>query len=381
VQELKLGDPGLKEFVKFPWSLYKGDPCWTPPLNLDLLGSKLLGAKGLLTAEHPYHRDAEVTHFMAYAGKKPVGRISAAVNRRYNEYHHTKMGFFGFFEVIDDYNVAALLLDHARQWISARGMATMRGPGEYSNATHERQGILVEGFEYPPTAELTHNPPFYGQFIERYGMCKAKDYFAYLIEAQNLDLQFLEKLGRKAAQMVKLETRRLDAKRLVEDVRVIVDIYNQAWAQNWGFLPITGEEGDAIADSLRFILDPGLIRLGFIEGQPAAVLGMIPDPNWALRPRWKWYGDSDLVRILRLLAMRKHIPRARGWFFGVKPEYRYTGIPAILFKEVLDYFMERHYQQCDGSLILEDNEAILEIVRTFGGRYYKRWRIYDLPLV
>jgi GNAT superfamily N-acetyltransferase len=347
---------------------------------MDLLGNRLLGATGLLTPEHPYHRDSEVTHFMAWQGKKPVGRISAAINRRFNEYHHVNMGFFGFFDVINDYQVASVLLDHARDWVAARGVDVIRGPGEYSNATHERQGILVDGFQYRPTVDLTHNYPYYQTLLEQYGFKKAKDYVAYLIDREKIDLPYVQKLARKARKMSNVETRALNYSELVDEVRLVLEIYNEAWAQNWGFLPITAEEGDAIADALRFIVDPGLVRFGFIDGKPAAVLGMIPDPNYALRPRWKWYGESDFVRMIRLFMMRRRIPHIRGWFFGIKPEYRNQGIPLILFDEIFDYSFKKHYTHCDGSLLLEDNETIINVITLLGGEYYKRWRIYDLPL-
>lgn len=380
VQEIPLGAPKLKEFVKFHWQLYKGDPCWTPPLNGDLLGNRLIGLKGLLTPAHPYHRHAEVTHFLARRGKQPVGTISAAINREYNEYHHTSIGFFGFFEVVDDYEVARTLLDYARKWIEERGMAVMRGPGQYSTATHERQGVLIEGFQYPPTSDLTHNPPYYAQFLDRYGFQKAKDYFAYYFDRNTANIRIIKRLAKKVSKRLGIETRALVMKKLKAEVRLIVDIYNQAWAQNWGFLPISDEEGDAIADSLRFIIDPGLVRFAFVEGKPAAVLGVIPDPNYALRPRWRWYGDSDFVRLARLLITRRRIPRARGMFFGILPEFRNLGLPALFADELADYLLSRHYQECDGSLILEDNEAIIKVIEVFGGKYYKRWRLYDLPL-
>ena len=378
--EIPLGDKKLKEFVKFAWRLYRGDPCWTPPLNGDLLGNRLLGLKGLLTPNHPYHRHSEVTHFLAFRGKQPVGRISAAINRQYNDYHKTSLGFFGFFEVIDDYEVARTLLDKAREWISARGVAVMRGPGEYSNATHERQGVLVEGFQYPPTSDLTHNPPYYAKFLERYGFQKAKDYVAYYINRKMANVNLLRRFSHKVSKGTNMQTRALVLKDLKAEVRKIVEIYNEAWAQNWGFLPISDEEGDAIADSLRIIVDPGLVRFAYIDGKPAAVMGLIPDPNFALRPRWRWYGDSDLVRITRLLIMRRRIPRVRGMFFGIKPEYRNEVIVPIILNEIADYLLPRHYEESDASLLLEDNEAIIKIVSIFGGQYYKRWRLYDLSL-
>lgn len=380
IEEIPLGVPRLKVFVRFPWQLYKGDTCWTPPLNGDLLGNRLIGLRGILTPRHPYHRHTEVTHFMAWQGRQPVGRISAAINRFYNEYHHTSIGFFGFFEVINDYVVAQALLDCARKWVEKRGLTVLRGPGEYSNATHERQAILVDGFQYPPTSELTYNPPYYAEFLERYGFRKAKDYVAYIFNRENTNILRLRKLAQKVSRNLSIETRSLILPELKTEIRLILEIYNEAWAQNWGFLPISAEEGEAIADSLRLIIDPGMVRFAFVRGQPAAVIGFIPDPNYALRPRWCWYGDSDLVRMVRLLLMRRRIPRIRGMFLGVKPKFRNLGIPALLAAEVVEYILPRHYVECDASLILEDNGAMMKAINVFGGNYYKRWRIYDLAL-
>lgn len=380
VCEIPPGDSRLKDFVKFHWQLYKKDPYWIPPLDGDLLGSRLLGLKGLLTPNHPYHRHADVTNFMVWQGKQALGRISAAINRQFNEYHHTSIGFFGFFEVVNDYEVARTLLDCARKWITERDMTIMRGPGEYSNATHERQGVLIDGFDHPPTVELTHNHPYYAQFLERYGFKKAKDYTAYLFNRENYQVSFVRRLAQKVNERFNIKTRALIQKDLKAEVRLILQIYNEAWSQNWGFVPISAEEGDALADSLRFIIDPGLARFVFINGEPAAVMGVIPDPNYALRPRWRWYGDSDLVRIARLLFVRRRIPRTRGMFLGIKPKFRNLGIPALLTDEIAEYIFPRHYQECDASLILEDNKSIIKIINRFGGKYYKRWRIYDLPL-
>ncbi len=380
ITQIPLGDSRLKDFVKFPWKLYKGDPCWTPPLNGDLLGNKLLGLKGLLTPNHAYHRHAEVTHFMAWRGKEPAGRISAAVNREYNEHYHSSFGFFGFFDVVNDYDVARTLLDHARNWVVERGMTVLRGPGEYSNATHERQGILIDGFQYPPTVELTHNYPYYQEFIERYGFQKAKDYVAYIADRDTAQLKFIRRLAQTARKLIKYESRAVNIKELRAEVQLIVHIYNEAWSQNWGFMPLTDEEADSIADTLRLIIDPALVRFAYIDGKPASVMGVIPDPNFALRPRWRWYGDSDLVRVARLLLMRRRIPHLRGMFFGIKPEYRMTGLPAILTAEIVEQWLQKNYFSCDASLLLEDNDQIIKLVQMFGAKYYKRWRIYDLLL-
>lgn len=379
IEEIPLGSPRLKEFVRFPWKLYHGDPCWTPPFNADYLGNRLLGFKGLLTSKHPYHRHAEVTHFMAWRGKEPVGRIAAAVNHEYNRYHQTSIGSFGFFEVINDYEVARTLLDKARDWVAARGMAVLRGPGEYSNSTHERQGVLIDGFNKAPTVETTHNPPYYSDLLERYGFRKAKDYLGLIVHHDRANWALIKRFGRLVPKSG-VTTRQVVMKYLKDEVSLIVKIYNEAWSQNWGFMPISDEEGDAIADSLRMILDPDLVRFAYVNGEIAAVMGIIPDPNWALRPRWRWYGDSDLIRIARILVMRRKIPRTRGMFFGIRPHYRKESIVPLLANEIANVIQRKKYTEFEGSLVLEDNDAIIKVATTFGCEIYKRWRIYDLLL-
>ncbi|HEX9092455.1 MAG TPA: N-acetyltransferase [Coriobacteriia bacterium] len=380
IEQFGLGDPRIREFAYLPWRLYRGDPCWTPPLMADLLGNRLLDTKGLLTAEHPYHDEAEVTHFIARRDGRAIGRVSAAVNRRFNDYYGAKLGFFGFFEVEDDHEAATALLDAAKAWIAERGMTAMRGPGEYSTATHERQGVLVEGFEFPPTVELTHNPPYYADLLERYGLRKVQDWVAHTIKVADIDHERLERLATAICKRERIETRPVDMSRFREEVRLIIRIYNEAWAANWGFLPVTEGEADALADSLKPIVDPGLIRFAFVDGEPIAMMGAIPDPNWALRPRWKWYGDSDAVRLARVLIMRRHIPRVRLMFFGIRPEYRRAGVDAVLLHETFKYGAPRGYTEAEPSMLLEDNVMIIRPSVAMGGHEYKRWRIYEMPI-
>jgi hypothetical protein len=381
IEEVPLGSPRIKAFVNFPWSLFKGDPCWTPPLRADLLGNRVLGLVGLLTSKHPYHRHAEVSHFLALRDKKVVGRISTAINHRFNAHYDSHFGFFGFFDVIEDYEVAEALLDRARDWVGQRGMDTMRGPGEYSNATHERQGILIDGFQYHPTVELTHNPPYYAKFLERYGLRKAKDYHAYILDKNFATPPRLKRLAEKVRKRGGVQTRSINLKELDSEVRLIVKIYNEAWANNWGFLSITDAEADSLANSLRMVADEGLIRFAYVNSEPAAVLGAFPDPYYSLRPRWRWWGDSDMVRVMRLLRLRRRTPRTRLMFFGIRPGFRQLGIDALLFDEVRDYFIKHGYHTCEASLLLEDNQLILSPSEFMGGHCYKTWRIYDLPLV
>lgn len=349
-------------------------------MNADLLGSKLLGTKGLLTSEHPYHASARVTHFIARRDGRAVGRISAAVNERFNQYHSTSLGSFGFFDVENDYDAAAALLDAAREWIRAQGMTAMRGPGEYSNATHERQGVLIDGFNTSPTVECTHNPPYYGEFLERWGLEKVKDYHAYIIDLHDFPAARIEHVARRVRERNGITTRPVDLSRFNEEVRNIIDVYNRAWAQNWGYLPITPEEADAVADTLKPIVDPGLVRFAERDGELVAVLGAFPDPNWALRPRWGLLGDSDFIRVMRLLAMRRFIPRVRLMFFGIVPGHRLGGIDALFFDETYKYAVPKGYRTVEASLLLEDNTMVLRACELAGGKRYKTWRIYERAL-
>ena len=380
IDRIPLGDRRLRTFVDVPWSLFRGDPHWTPPLRAELLGSRILGLTGLLTSKHPYHRAADVTHFVARNGRRLLGRASVAVNHRYNDHHDARLGFFGFFDVCEDFRVASGLLDRCRDWLVACGMETMRGPGGYSNATHEaHQGILVDGFNAPPTVELTHNPPYYADYLERYGLRKAKDYHAYKIEIGPASERLLRVAG-AVRRRRRIETRPIDMRRLRDEVNRIVEIYNEAWASNWGFLPLTDAEAEAMADSLRLVADPELLRFAYVNGELAAVLGALPDPNVPLRPRWNRFADLDIVRALRLLRTRKRIPRTRLMFFGVRPRFRRLGIDAVLYLEVLDHALRSGYTTCEPSLLLEDNDLILRASSFMGGIRYKTWRIYEMPL-
>jgi GNAT superfamily N-acetyltransferase len=380
IEEFGLGDSRIREFAMLPWRLFRGDPFWTPPLTADLLGSKLLGTTGLLTSEHPYHRHAEVTHFIVRRGGRAVGRISAAINHQFNEYHRVRLGFFGFFNVAEDYEAASMLLDSAKEWIAARGMLAMRGPGEYSNAIHERQGVLIDGFDTPPTIECTHNPPFYGEFLEQWGLRKVKDYYAYLFDLNDVPAKRVAAIAGVVRRRGHIETRVARLEDLRDEILRVIQIYNQAWANNWGYLPITEEEAISIADTLKPIIDPGLIRFANIDDELVAVLGAFPDPNWALRPRWGFLGDSDLVRAARLMAVRRHIPRVRLMFFGIVPKHRRAGVDALLFDEAYRYALTRGYRSVEASLLLEDNDLILRASETFGGKRYKTWRIYQHDL-
>lgn len=380
IEQHALGDRGMRNFVRVPWVLFRGDPHWTPPLNAEFLGNRLLGMQGLFTADHPYHREAEVAHFVARRGDQLLGRVSAAINHRYNRYHETHLGFFGFFDVCQEYAVAEALLTQARDWVTAKGMTSLRGPGGYSNATHEaHQAVLIDGFNEPPTVELTHNPPFYADYLERYGFAKAKDYHAYKIHLVPPSERLI-RIAKAVQKRRNVETRVVDMTQLRSEVDRIVQIYNEAWSHNWGFLPLLEKDADAMADSLKLVIDPGLMRFAYVNGELASVLGALPDPYIPLRPTWSRWRDTDLMRAFRLFRKRRHIPVMRLMFFGVRPRFRKLGIDAILYQQVQAYAVENGYKICEPSMLLEDNDLILRASTSMQGERYKTWRVYEMPL-
>jgi GNAT superfamily N-acetyltransferase len=165
-----------------------------------------------------------------------------------------------------------------------------------------------------------------------------------------------------------------------KEVEKIALIYNEAWARNWGFLPMTDDECEAMADTLKLVADPGLLQFATVNGELAAVFGALPDPNVPFHPRWNRLRDADLVRVLRLLRTRRRIPRTRLMFFGVRPTFRKLGVDAVLYLRVLEHAIANGYTMCEASMLLEDNDLILRASQFMGGVRYKTWRIYEKPL-
>lgn len=381
LHEIPLGDPRMRDFVRLHWRLYAGHTRWVPQLDGDLLGNRLLGLTGLLTPQHPYHRDAEASHLLATRHGEAVGRASLVRHHRFDQHYRDRVAFLGFFEAADE-AVARTLFDAAVAWGRERGARVLRGPGEYATVTHERQGCLISGFERDVYVEHTWNPPVYQRYFESYGFERAMDYHAYEID---FSVPLPPKMERVAAMVRRrraLRTRALDLRRFEDDVNLVVSVYNRAWADNWGFLPVQDWEVDALVATLRPIIDPELIRFAYADDsdEPIAVIGAFPDPNALLAPRWRWPGDSDLVRLARLLLGRRRIDRFRLMFFGIVPGYRGLGTDALLYQEVYQHALRRGYRRCDVSLLLDVNDGILRATEALGGVRSKTWRIYELAL-
>ena len=384
------------QFIKFPWRLYKGDPYWVPPLIGDR--KVMLDPK-----KNPSFEHMEVALFLATAIiKQPnmtiapglpmapldnevVGTIAAIINHRHNEFHDEQVGFFGFFECVNDPQVATALLDAACEWVAERGMTAIRGPMNLS--TNDECGLLVDGFDSAPMVMMTYNPPFYPELIEQAGFQKAMDLLAYFMdfgEARDLG-QLPSKLTRVAEKVRKrgeVRLRPIDMKDFGREVERFKEVYNQAWEKNWGFVPMTEAEIDHLAKQLKQAVDPDLIWIAEVaqgpeEGRVVGVGLTLPDVNVVLK---HMNGRVNPITILKALYYQRKIKAARVIALGVVEEWRGRGVDALLYYETARAGLAKGYQRGEGSWILESNVMMNRALQMLGGRVYKRYRVYEKAL-
>jgi hypothetical protein len=367
-----------RAFAQFPWRLYRQDPYWVRPIFTDRLTL-------LDPAKHPFHEHAEVQLFLALRGEEIVGTTSAHINRLHNEVHEDKAGFFGFFEVIEDYAVAEALLNAAAAWLQERGMEAIRGPENFSQ--NEECGLLIDGFDLPPVIMMTYNPRYYQGFLERAGFAKAQDLYAWDIltnifdyDVQKLPAKFI-RVADQARQRENLVVRKIDMKHFDSEVGIAKHVYNSAWEKNWGFVPMTEHEFDHLAKDMKMIIDPDLVYIALIDGKPAGISLGIPDVNQALlKVRAQPNTWSLPLTLVKFLWHRRAINALRLMIMGVVPEYRTLGIDALFYVETARAAFRKGYQRCEMSWILESNDMMNHIIERLGGKIYKTYRIYEKPL-
>jgi GNAT superfamily N-acetyltransferase len=357
----------LHHFLRLPWRIYRDNPVWVPPLLFDL--KKLLDPR-----KHPFHRHADVQYFLARRGEDVVGRIAAIVNHRYVQFHDEATGFFGFFESIDDKHAAAELLAAAEHWTAERGMKQMRGPMSFS--TNEECGLLVDGFQYPPTVMMPYNQPYAAQLIEAAGYTKAKDLLAYLLDDTTPPQRLVHGVER-LQRLQDITIRPINLRRFKQEVELLSHIYHSAWERNWGFVPMTKDEIDGLAAQLRLVGNPNLCLLAEVKGEAVGFALALPDYNQALR-----HIDGRLLPfgLFKVLWYQRKINTARVLILGLKPGFRHTGIDAMLYLRLWEEAPKNGYPLVECSWILEDNWPMRRGLERMGARIYKTYRIYEKAL-
>jgi GNAT superfamily N-acetyltransferase len=370
VREIPEGD-SLDEFIELGWSINAADPAWIAPLRMSL-------RTALDRAKHPFHAHADVAYFIAHSGGRAVGRVAAIVNHLHNEFHQDRVGFFGLFEATDDPAVAAGLLDSAAGWLRTRGMDTMRGPVNFStNEEVSSPGVLIEGFDTPPMAMMTHNPRYYGQLLESAGLVKAKDVTAYWLEGA----QPPERLARNLERVLAREgatIRTLNLKRFRQDVDTIKKIYNSAWSANWGFVPMTDAEFDHLAKEFRPVVDASLCLIAEVRGEAVGFSLALPNINQALRhlPNGRLFPFG----LFRFLWHKRKIRGIRMLTLGFTPPYQRSGLGAAFYTRAWLSGIALGYDHGEASWILEDNLDMVRPLERMGAREYKRYRIFERPI-
>lgn len=362
----------LTEFLNLPYALYKdyaseNSSLWVPPLLKD---EKQLLSPGA----HPFWNTAERELFIARQNGVPLGRIAAIIDHKANDYAKEKAGAFGFFECANNPEAANALLEASAMWLKDKGMVFMRGP--LNPSTNYTCGMLVDGFDKPPALMMPWNPRYYPELLENWHMRKEQDLLAYLIEKDKLSLPlWLEEELKSIKKEGTFEVRQASKKTLKEDVRAMLRIYRESWANNWGFSPLSPEEAEVLVKELTAILDPEFFIMFYCKGEPAAGMVALPDLNPLLK---KMNGKLGISTLWHYWRLRKRLREGyRIMLFGILPQYRLQGLPMLLLEAMLDLARKKpDFKWVEGSWVLEDNVAIDQLIEDFCGQLYKRYRIY-----
>ena len=365
VEVVATDQKALKPFVDLPYELYRNDPHWVPPLRI--------AVKELLDRQkHPFYANAEAEFFLARRNGRPLGRIAAIVDRAHNRVHNENAGFFGFFECVDDPEVAEALLSSARAWVFERGARFIRGP--VNPSTNYECGLLIEGFESDPMVMMTYNPPYYAALMDRVGLRKAKDLLAYLSSSSDVQLEKIDRAARRVFAKTGVIVRPINMKDFDREVARVWDVYGAAWSRNWGFVPMSREEFFQMGKEMKQILKPELVLIGEVGDKMVGFALALPDINQALKPA---RGRLLPTGLLKILYHQRLIKSVRVLALGVVEEHRSSGLPAAFYATLVRNARKLGYGPCEMSWILEDNILMNRSLEVMGAKRYKTYRIYE----
>jgi len=356
----------LRDFIRLPWSIYRGNPYWVPPLIIDV--QKLLNKQ-----KNPFFQHSTADFFLAKRDGQTVGRIAAILNNNHNRFHNEKIAFFGFFESINDRTVGDALLNHAAVWGRERGMVILRGPMNYS--TNDTCGLLIEGFDKLPCILMPYNPPYYLELLEHNQLRKAMDLYAWWGDDKTGLNEKIIRVGEHALKRYGITIRTLDMTHFDRDVEIIKQIYNDAWSANWGFVPMTDAEFAHLAKDLKPVVNPKLVLIAMQGGQAIGFSLSIPDLNVALH---KINGRLLPFGLLKLFYHARQIQHVRVITLGIVRRLQKTrGLGALLYMETFRRCVAAGFPQGEFSWTLENNALINSGMELLNGKIYKRYRIYE----
>jgi GNAT superfamily N-acetyltransferase len=358
----------VKVFIKFQWKPYEGNPYWVPPLLMD--------RRKLMDREHnPFYKHADAEFFLAERDGAVVGRIGAIVNHNHNREHDENIGFFGFFECIDDQEAANALFDAAGAWLRGRGVTAMRGPA--SPSVNDEYGMLIEGFDRTPTILMAYNPPYYPKLVEAFGFTKAKDLYSWALHKDKVFSEKFVRVSEAAKQRQGIVFRTINMKDFDNEVKKVHEIYSRGWMRNWGEVPLTDEEFDYMAKDLKTVVNPAFVIIAESKGKAVGFGLTIPDYNVILKKnRRGWF----IPAAIRMLLFKNKIDNARIIILGVLPEYLNSGIGGVLFYETAKRVTDTGIDRGEAAWVLEDNMMMNRGAVLMNGELVKKHRLYQMPL-
>jgi hypothetical protein len=362
----------LRQFIRLPWSIYADDPAWVPPLILE--------RKEHLSPHNPYFEHARYQSWIAYRDGTAVGRISAQIDQLHLDRYQENEGFFGMIEAEDNAETFAALLQTAEAWLRDHGMRRVLGP--YNLSINQEPGLLVDGFDTPPYLMMGHARPYYGVRIEENGYQKEKDLFAYLLDAHFTAPRAMQAIIKRTRKRVTI--RSLRKSNFDEDLKLIEDIFNDAWSENWGFIPFTEAEFKQLGKDFKLVLDFEMVKIAEVDGKPAAFIVVMPNINEAIRDLNGRLFPFGWLKLLWRLKVR-YPQTARIPLMGVRQQYHDSLLAAALVFMMIQALQAPAYKhgikEVEMSWTLEDNQGINDILESLGGRNYKRYRIYSKDLI
>ena len=366
-----------KAFLKFPWKVYQNDPYWVPPLFSERL--HITDPQKNASFEH-----IEAQLWTAFRGEELVGTIAAFTNHRHNEYQNENVGFFGFFEVLEDFEAAEALLKTAENWVRDQGHSALRGPAQWS--TNDECGLLVDGFNDLPRILMTYNPAYYVDYVERAGFQYARDLWAYQLGVKDF-MKFtgerLNDLTSRITDRKQITIRNINMKIYDQEVAKVKLLYNRAWAKNWGFVPMTDAEFGQLADELKAAIDPDLVFIAEKDGKTVGFSITLPDINQALHAAYPKPSTPEWWTMLKLIwhwKVARKITWVRVLVLGVIPEYRKLGIDALMYYKSAQAAAKKGMSTGEMSWILDNNDKMNRPIIAMGGEIYKTYRFYEKAL-
>ncbi len=358
-------------FIDIPWRMYADDPMWVPPLRLE--------RRLHFSRFNPFFKHGEWQAWIAYRNNQPVGRISAQIDQLHRQRYGADTGHFGLLEGIDDTEVFAALLHTAEEWLAVRHTRHISGP--FNLSINQECGILVEGFDTPPMVMMPHSRAWYGRLIEEQGYQPLKDLLAYWAEVDYKMPRLMSALIEKFSKQVRLRTLRRD--KFGEEMEILRDIFNDAWSENWGFVPFTKAEFAELGSSLRLLVPDEFIQIAEVDGHPAAFMVGLPNLNEIFADLNGSLFPFGWIRMIKYLKSRR-VHTGRIPLMGVRKQFQNSPIGMALAIMVIDAprqaGLSRGIQAVELSWILEDNKAMRAILDYLGCRQYKRYRIFGKTL-